>query len=78
MPGNAADIGARLCVPQHRERIFRFVAIVVPAEYFRFGCAFAHSGPSTLMKAACSVADIIMLGSFFGLCGSFWGVTAPT
>ena len=30
------------------------------------------------MKSACSVAVITMLGSFLGLCGSFWGVTALT
>ena len=30
------------------------------------------------MKSACSAALITMLGSFFGFCGSFWGVTALT
>ena len=30
------------------------------------------------MNSACSVAVITMLGSFFGLCGSFCGVTALT
>ena len=78
--------------PDNQERMFQPRTIVAVAEHTEMtperwqqitgmfhAALLRNSGPRyPLMKSACSVADISMLGSFLALCGSFWGVTALT